>query len=241
MNDFLSPVVLLGMFSIAMLREVLELDNLFKHKSTPGRLVSSAHGLFVLLLICDKKWKDATEATFIYFCLDISYTIRYSWSNSASTRSILLHHILGFVLCAYSLVYETYDTPHFGHTLTRALLVLEVCNPVLHLSLINRYEEVFTNWIKTVLDCAMLLNYFYVRVLCLGIAVFETDVTVRAKFFTYPINIIYSLTLVLWCLQLIWFCFLVKQTLDGVTKKEVGELKTGELENESDLKTMKGR
>jgi hypothetical protein len=217
-----SPVVLLGMFCVAILREVLEFDTLFKHRSTPGRLVSSATGIFVFFLILDNKWRDATEATFIYFCLDIMYTFRFSWTNSISSSSILLHHILGFTLCAYSLVHQTYDTSHFGYQLTRALLVLEVCNPVLHLSFINQNEEIFTNWIKTVIDCAMLVNYFYIRVWCLGSVVFQPN----EKLTVYPQSNFYSLTVILWCLQVLWFFFLLHRALGDAsqksTRKELG-------------------
>lgn len=216
-TDSFSKLVLCEFLCLFFGRELLEskfCDYLeFKSPSTPGRIISSIHGIFVLVLFSYQNWKDSVESTFLYFVLDFCFLLKYNFDSSLKFKTMLIHHVLGIILCAYSSFQETYLDSHFGNKITRALLFLEVCNPVLHLSMINRYEFLFSPTTKFCLECLMLFNYFYSRVWCLGLALNESDPSNLLKMNTYPVSLFYACSILLWILQMIWFLYLFLQTI----------------------------
>ena len=140
----MSSTVMLEILGLIIGREALEyFSDTFRNKSTAGRLISSAHGLFVLALLHQNNWKDAIEATALYFFFDILFTVKYLSMTEVCTlrtSSIIFHHILGCLLCCFSTVTKSYHEFHPGSRVTRALLMLEICNPLLHFSMILKNE-----------------------------------------------------------------------------------------------------
>lgn len=190
----------------------------YKHESTPGRLVSSAHGLFVLAMIYDNNWKDAMDSTVLYFYFDLLFTIKYTAvedQTSLKTITMILHHCLGFLLCGYSSFNQTYADDHLGSKLTRALLMLEVCNPILHLAMFAKHEDnALLIYLKPLIDFGMLLNYFYVRVWLLALALFIGNEEEVLEFYSSsPVVYFYLMAILLWVLQCVWFTYLLTTSI----------------------------
>jgi hypothetical protein len=213
----MSAAVIIEVVALLVGREVLECFFDFKNKSTPGRLSSSAHGLFVLALIAQNQWKDAMESTVLYFFYDLLFTIKYSTPEdfyTLKTVSIILHHILGFSLCFYSALTESYSEHHLGAKVTRALLMLEICNPVLHFAMIfqNELPEINSTYtfLSSGIKCAMLANYFYVRVWALGNALLvnEDDKTLIEFYSQFPTSLFFLFAIIMWVLQFLWFLYM---------------------------------
>jgi len=219
---------MLEIFSLIVGREVLEyFSNTFTNKSTAGRLISSAHGLFVLALLHENNWKDAIESTALYFFFDILFTIKYKSINEVftwKTCSILFHHILGCLLCCYSTVSKSYQEFHLASKITRALLMLEICNPLLHFSIIlkNEFFEVKNiDFLSVGMELVMLMNYFYMRVWTLGNSLWTNDKTVFEFYTRYPTNLLfYTFAIILWILQVTWFFYLAVGSVQKIWHKQ---------------------
>jgi hypothetical protein len=193
------------------------------HTSTPGRIVSSAQGLWVFGLILCGMWKDALESTLLYFFIDMVFLIKYTTTEDSvklKTITIFIHHILGFFLCSFSALIGSYDESHLGSKLTRALLFLEICNPLLHASMMMKYEYSFP-YLKIPVDIAMLINYAYVRVWSLGKALIITDNDKQLLEFysAFPTSLFFLLAIILWCLQILWFNYLLYTFFGSLCKK----------------------
>ena len=217
----MSNAVMLEILGLIIGREALEYfsDN-FKNKSTAGRLISSVHGLFVLALLHQNNWKDAIEATALYFFFDILFTVKYLSMTEVCTlrtSSIIFHHILGCLLCCFSTVTKSYHEFHPASKITRALLMLEICNPLLHFSMILKNEGALEikniEYLSFGMDLFMLLNYFYMRVWTLGNSLIINDKSLLEYITSYPIFIFYLLSCLLWVLQLSWFLYLSYESI----------------------------
>ena len=215
-----SSTVILEALTLLVGREVLECfsEFKFKNKSTPGRIISTLHGFFVLALVAHNSWKDAIESTVLYFFYDMLFTIKYSSYEeffTLKTTSIILHHMLGFSLCFFSALTESYAETHLGSRVTRALLMLEISNPVLHFAMIFQ-NEIYTismtsnRLLAFGIKIMMLINYFYVRVWNLGNALMvkNDDKSLIAFYSTFPTSIFYLFSILLWVLQIVWFGYM---------------------------------
>jgi hypothetical protein len=213
----MSNAVMLEILGLIVGRQALECySDTFINKSTPGRLVSSAHGLFVLALLHYNNWQDAIESTALYFFFDILFTVKYMPIKEVftfKTCSIIFHHFLGCLLCCFSTVTKSYQEFHLGSKITRALLMLEICNPLLHFSMILKNESpeiINIEFLSLAMDIVMLMNYFYMRVWTLGNSLWiNTNDKIQIEFFTkYPISLFYLFSVLLWILQVTWFLYL---------------------------------
>jgi len=217
----MSTQVMLEIVGLIVGREVLEyFSDTFTRRSTAGRLISSGHGLFILALLHQNNWKDAIESTALYFFFDILFTVKYMSIKEVftlKTTSIIFHHILGCLLCCYSTVTKSYQEFHPGSEITRTLLMLEICNPLLHFSMILKNEFLELKNIEFLsfgMDIVMLMNYFYMRVWTLGNSLRIANDEKALEFFSkYPASLFYWLAVLLWQLQVTWFFYLVFRTL----------------------------
>jgi len=221
-----STVVLIECMSLFFGRVALEKWLPCKHPSTPGRVVSSLHGVFVLTMIYFELWKDAIDSTLLYFYFDLLFTIKLSSEEdrfSVKTLSMILHHFLGFSLCLYSSLMNSYENNHPGSRVTRGLILLEVCNPVLHLAMFAKFENIsLLNYYKHLINFGMLLNYFYVRVWLLGNSLYvgNEEKELLGFYSTPPVTYFYLMSLALWFLQVAWFFYLCHSTIKKSLKED---------------------
>jgi hypothetical protein len=177
-----------------------------------------------LALIAQNLWKDAMESTVLYFFYDMLFTIKYSTLEdffTLKTTSIMLHHFLGFSLCFYSALIESYNETHLGAKVTRALLMLEVCNPLLHFSTIIQNEcPEMNSFCLSGIKCAMLANYFYVRVWTLANALrVDNEDKERLAFYSvFPTSLFFLFAILLWVLQFLWFIYMAGSMVSKVMK-----------------------
>jgi hypothetical protein len=216
----ISNLVVVQALLLSVFRETLEAYLPAKHASTAGRLMSCAQGLCVMAYMYNNNFKDGIESTMIYFVLDLVFTIKYTnYENMGELKFItmIIHHILGFLLCAYSSYTQTYQAIHPASTLTLSLLSLEMCNPVLHLSMITKYEHILLT-IKPLIDISMLINYGYVRVWLLGKSILISDQRQIIYYSQYPTTFFFVFAVLLWILQSLWFIYLLKTTFTSAWK-----------------------
>jgi hypothetical protein len=222
----LSTLVLLEFASLFFGRVGLELWLPCKHESTPGRVVSSFHGVFVLSMIYFGLWKDAIDSTLLYFYFDLLFTIKLTPEEdrfTMKTLSMILHHLLGFCLCLYSSWTKSYEIQNLASRVTRGLILLEVCNPLLHLAMLAKLEDIkLLNYFDHQINVGMLLNYFYVRVWLLGNSLYvgNEEKELLRFYSTPPVTYFYVMSLALWFLQVGWFCHLCSSFIKKSLKND---------------------
>lgn len=154
---------------------------------------------------------------------------------------MILHHCLGFLLCGYSSFNHTYADHHLGSKVTRALLMLEVCNPVLHLAMFAKHEDIaLLTYLKPLIDFGMLVNYFYVRVWLLAFALYvgNEEKTLLEFYSSSPVVYFYLMAILLWVLQCVWFAYLLTTSIKTwCTKKLPLHLRIFQCETDEELMT----
>jgi hypothetical protein len=176
-------------------------------KGTPGRIASILQGLTCTILIFNKQWKEAIGTTLIFFIMDLIFDELYKLPRIIEMK---LHHIFGILCCSASLYYKTYDPKEIACNLTRALIILEVCNPLLHVLVTLKKENQlhrFSSKCQNVWKIILALQFFLIRVLLLGAAfiqfVYFYDWSRYQSFLIFIAG-------ALWVLQLYWFKKLLK-------------------------------
>lgn len=172
-------------------------------KSTGGRITSILQGLFCTVLIFGGQWKEAIATTLAFFCIDLFYEEVYGRPRLFEMK---LHHSLGAALCAYSLYSESYIGSQSYPT--KALVALEMCNPLLHLLIILKNEDQlyrFPSYCKTFMKTTLVAQFFIIRVLILGAAV------AHCIFIHNPPLYLIVMGVTMWAMQVFWFTKLIKK------------------------------
>lgn len=174
-------------------------------KSTAGRITSILQGLLCTIQLINGQWKEAIGGTLAHFTLDLFFEEIYHLPRQLDMK---IHHLAGIALCSMSLYFKTYQNGPKSN-ITRALITLEVCNPLLHFLIIMKKEDQlyrFPNYCKNAMKYALITQFFLIRVLTLGTAFFQFAILNNAAF-DYLITVISG---IIWCLQIYWFRKLIK-------------------------------
>jgi len=176
-------------------------------KGTPGRIAAILQGLTCTILILNQQWKDAIGTTLIFFIMDLIFEEIYKLPRNIEMK---LHHLFGIMCCSASLYYKTYEPKEVACHLTKALIALEVCNPLLHLLVTIKKENQLYRFSKPRQKFCMALligQFFSIRVLYLGFAFLQ---------FVYFYNwsqyqsVLIFIAGFLWIMQIFWFVKLLK-------------------------------
>lgn len=176
----------------------------FKHSfdiNTPARIASLYHGLICTFYVLSQQWKDAISSTLIFFLIDIAFEFIY---KRPKTVEMIAHHVIGIILCAYSLYSSSFEN-HRGKHLTRALIALEICNPILHTVILMTKEKQLHRisiTVRNVLRILLILQFLIIRILVLLICIILTA-KLKADIWVF-------LATLLWILQVVWFYKLIK-------------------------------
>ena len=184
-------------------------EKAFKHgdKNTPGRIAAILQGITCTILIFNRQWKEAIQTTLWFFVMDLIFEEIYKIPRMIEMK---LHHIFGIMLCSASMYYKTYEPKEIGYKLTKALIALEVCNPLLHVLVtlkkenqLYRFSERFQRLCKYVLG----IQFLSVRVLYLGYAFINFVYNYN---WTHYQSFLVVVAGSLWVMQIYWFIRLLK-------------------------------
>lgn len=172
---------------------------------TPSRLAALVHGILCSVALWEGQWLEAIQSTGLFFLVDgVMNGKRLTWDTT-------LHHLLGMALCLFSTVTGSFETGHFGSELTRALILMEVSNPLLHLLVTLRKEKLEHKLPRLALQLMQgifLLQFAGIRIGLLGHALYNlTYILEKATDFELSM---YWISLSMWILQWIWCIKLVK-------------------------------
>jgi hypothetical protein len=170
-------------------------------KSTGGRITSILQGLFCTVLICGGQWKEAVATTLGFFCVDLFYEEIYGRPRLFEMK---LHHALGIALCAYSLYTKSYIGSQAYPT--KALVALEICNPLLHFLVILKNEDQlyrFPSYCTRFMKGMLIAQFFTIRLLILGAAI------AHCIFFYKPPYYLIAMGVSMWAMQVVWFTKLI--------------------------------
>lgn len=168
------------------------------HRATPGRLVSLLHGIFCSMLLfggAPAGTEMAVKLSAAYFVKDFVCNAVFNPSDVWRVDSVL-HHTVGFFLCAGSALYKTYDTSHPGFAITRALVAMETTNVTFQAILVLKNENIAY---PRIMDVLAVLHWATLRILNLGMAVFATQVEVF-----YSHTALYCAAIAMFGLQGMW-------------------------------------
>ena len=170
---------------------------------TPSRISSLVHGLLCSLMIADGEWSEAVASTGLFFVLDALLT---GFLRRGLPWDVAFHHALGAILCLYSIVSGSLDPGHTGHELTKALILMETTNPLLHGLVSLRKEKLeykVPSWVLKSLQAVFLMQFAVVRLGLLGRALFRVSFEL-ADAVDFDISMFW-ISLSMWTLQWMWF------------------------------------
>lgn len=178
-----------------------------RNLETPSRLASLLHGVLCSVSLMEGNWADAVQSTGLFFAMDTVLTLgfrrRLPWDTA-------LHHTLGMILCLFSTLTRSFEHPQLGADLTRALILFETSNPLLHLLVTLRKEgiqdrvpRIALQFIQTI----FLLQFAGIRLGLLAHALWHVA-WVLDKANDFELGMFWS-SLAMWLLQWIWFIKLV--------------------------------
>jgi len=175
---------------------------------TPSRLAGLLHGVLCSVDLAEGNWGSAVQSTGLYFGLDALLTVAFRRGLAWDTA---FHHSLGMALCLFSTLTNSYDTHHFGCDLTRALILMEVSNPLLHLLVTLRKEGLQAKvppFALQVMQGVFLLQFAGIRIGLLGHALY-TVASKLALATQFELGMFW-ISLSMWTLQWMWFIKLVQ-------------------------------
>ena len=135
---------------------------------TPARVSALVHAVLCSLMLWDSKWGEAVMSTGVFFVLDFFLTFAL---EKRMESEMVAHHVFGALLCLYSFVTGSAEIPNLGLPLTRALILMETTNPLLHTLIVLRREKL-DFWIPVpllrALQAVFLVQFFALRIAYLG-------------------------------------------------------------------------
>lgn len=172
---------------------------------TPSRLAALLHGVLCSVALWEGQWMEAVQSTGLFFLLDaIMSGKRLTWDTG-------FHHVLGVALCLFSVLTRSFEETHFGSELTRALILMEVSNPLLHLLVTLRKEKLeykMPLMALQIMQGVFLLQFSGLRIGLLGRALYNmTLVLDKASEFELSM---YWISFGMWILQWMWLVKLVR-------------------------------
>jgi hypothetical protein len=186
-------------------------ESTFQHRvrdlQTPSRLFALLHGVLCSVSLAEGNWHDAVQSTGLFFALDALLTKAIHKSIPLDTA---LHHAMGMALCLFSVVTKSYESSHVGSELTRALILMETSNPLLHLLVTLRKEGLDHKLPRValqIIQAIFLLQFAGIRIGLLGHALFNM---IKALDTATEFEIgMFWISLSMWLLQWMWFIKLV--------------------------------
>lgn len=187
---------------------------LVRDLQTPSRVASLIHGLLCTMQLWEGRWAEAVLSTGMFFGLDMAMTFAI---EKRMSYEMIAHHVLGGSLCLYSTLTDSAMTDNVGRDLTRALILLEITNPLLHVLVTLRRERLDLRvppWVCYATQACFLLQFFAIRIAHLGRVLLSlsweldkaNDVEIA----------MFWLSMSLWCLQGMWFVKLMRVALKGM-------------------------
>lgn len=174
--------------------------------NTPARISALIHGFVCCVLLWQDKWGDAVGATGLFFVLDIVF----NECAQGLTWDMMVHHLMGAVLCGFSVWTESFDLKHVGAPLTRALILLETTNPLLHFLTVLRRERIQLDvWVTRALTFMFFLQFLWIRILNLGQALIQTFPLLKQSE-DWAVQGIFFVCLCMWALQFVWLRKLIQ-------------------------------
>lgn len=178
---------------------------------TPARISALVHALLCSVMLWDGQWGDAVMSTGVFFALDLGLTFSIDKRMDAE---MVAHHVLGAVLCFYSVMTGSAEIPNLGLHLTRALILMETTNPLLHTLIVLRKEKL-DFWVPVLLlrtlQALFLVQFFSVRIAHLGWAL--TDMMWSFKEAHEFEKAILFFASSLWMLQWAWMFKLIRAAI----------------------------
>lgn len=182
-----------------------------KDLQTPGRIASFFHGAFCSVFLL-YSWEQAIATTGLFFVCDVFLASVYKkplpWMMS-------MHHCVAAILCLYSYVEKSYELTHIGAWITRALICMETTNPIFHIVLVARNENLWiwnVNWIRALLKGLLLFQFVTIRICMLGYALAFPISSILQ--FSSMQTLMYASSLCMWVMQWVWLQKLVAGSKD---------------------------
>jgi len=174
---------------------------------SPARVSSLVHAVLCTLQLAEDQWGDAVMSAGIFFVLDFFMTYAL---HKRMPREMVVHHALGAALCLYSSLTGSAEIPNWGLRLTRALILMETTNPLLHTLVLAKKEKLeeripLVFW--TIVKAVFLMQFAAVRIAHLGWVLFELS-KMWAITNAYE-KLMFGLSSGLWILQWVWMFKLV--------------------------------
>ena len=170
---------------------------------TPSRLAGLVHGVLCSVELAEGNWSNAVQSTGLFFALDALLTLAYRRGLAWDTA---FHHVLGMALCLFSVLTQSFDAGHFGCDVTRALILMEVSNPLLHLLVTLRKEGLQAKvppLALQVMQGVFLMQFAGIRIGLLGHALYNVS-GVLASATQFEMGMVW-ISLSMWTLQWMWF------------------------------------
>lgn len=187
---------------VLLLRVALEFALPRKHESTPGRIVSAVHSLFCGYWISESDWQSAIAATLLYFVYDAALNFAF---QEHSSKFMLIHHILGAVLCYAAIHFQLWKGETPAAAITNSLIMMETTSLTVQAAFIAYYEFEYA-----ALMTPALIHFVVVRVICVGQPILKHyDYLTQGPIFLFCL---YGVSCVLWVQQIVW-AFLWTQRL----------------------------
>lgn len=178
---------------------------------TPSRVASLVHGVLSCLQLWEGNWAEAISSAGTFFALDLLMTL---WIQRSMHFEMVLHHVLGGALCFYSVLTDSAMTENVGRDLTRALILVELTNPLLHVLAVFRREHLdarIPKWMCQVFQGLFLVQFFILRVVQLARVLFDMSF-IYDKTNEWEKSMFW-ISSSLWCLQVLWFFKLMRIAL----------------------------